>query len=116
MSTETAIGQQRRIQPQAPAISGRLAGAAGLIFAATLVADNLIRAGAPGQGASPAQVTEYFLHHRAAALVPLGLNTFGVALFPFAAGLWAGPGPNGPGGGQGRARWPRPRSPPCSGS
>src|SRR5271166_3119424 len=89
MSTQTAIGQQRRTQPQEPAVSGRLAGAAGLIFAATLVADNLIRASAPGQGASPAQVTEYFVHHRVAALVPLGLNTFGVALFPFVAALWA---------------------------
>ncbi len=89
MSTQTAIGQQRRTQPQEPAVSGRLAGAAGLIFAATLVADNLIRASAPGQGASPAQVTEYFLHHRVAALVPLGLNTFGVTVFVFAAALWA---------------------------
>ncbi len=89
MSTQTAIGQQDRTQPQGPAVSGRLAGAAGLIFAATLVADNIIRASAPGQGASPAQVTEYFLHHRVAALVPLGLNTFGVALFPFVAALWA---------------------------
>ena len=89
MSTQTAIGQQRRTKPQEPAVSGRLAGAAGLIFAVTLVADNIIRASAPGQGASPAQVTEYFLHHRVAALVPLGLNTFGVALFPFVAALWA---------------------------
>ncbi len=89
MSTQSAIDQQRPTQPQAPASPGRLAGAAGLIFAAALVADNIIRAGAPGQGASPAQVTEYFVHHRAAALVPLGLNTFGVALFPFVAGIWA---------------------------
>jgi len=36
MSTQTAIGQQRRTQPQAPADAGHLAGAAGLIFAATL--------------------------------------------------------------------------------
>jgi hypothetical protein len=90
MSTQTAIGQQRRIQPQEPAVSGRLAGAAGLIFAATLVADNLIRASAPGQGAPPAQVTEYFLHHRAAALVPLGLFAAGMpAFFPFIAAFWA---------------------------
>jgi hypothetical protein len=89
MSTQTVIGQQRRTQPQEPVVSGRLAGAAGLIFAVTLVVDNLIRASAPGQGASPAQVTEYFVHHRVAALVPLGLNTFGVAIFVFAAALWA---------------------------
>ena len=89
MSIQTTIGQQRRTQPQEPAVSGRLAGAAGLIFAATLVADNLIRASAPGQGASPAQVTDYFLHHRAAALVPLGLNTFGITVLVFVAALWA---------------------------
>jgi hypothetical protein len=36
MNAQTAIGQQRRTQPQAPAAPGRLAGAAGLIFAAIL--------------------------------------------------------------------------------
>ena len=90
MTTQTAIGQQRRSQPQEPAVSGRLAGAAGLIFAATLVVDNLIRASGPGIGAPPAQVTEYFLHHRFAALVPLGLFAAGMpAFFPFIAAFWA---------------------------
>jgi hypothetical protein len=90
MSTQAAIGQRRRTQPQAPAASGRMAGAAGLIFAATLVADNLIRASAPGQGASPAQVTAYFADHRVAALVPLGLFAAAApAFFAFVAAFWA---------------------------
>jgi hypothetical protein len=90
MSTQTAIGQQHPTQPHAPAAPGRLAGAAGLIFAASLVADNLIRAFGPGQGASPAQVTDYFLHHRVAALVPLGLFAAAVpSFFPFIAAFWA---------------------------
>ena len=52
MSTQTAIGSSAVPSRKSPP-SGRLAGAAGLIFAATLVVDNLIRASAPGQGASP---------------------------------------------------------------
>jgi hypothetical protein len=60
-----------------------------LTFAAILMAQNIIRAGGPGLDASPAHVTHYFLHHRAAALVPLGLFPIGMfALFAFVAGLW----------------------------
>jgi hypothetical protein len=58
-------------------------------LAAVLVADNIIRASAPGFDAAPAQVSAYFLDHRAAALVPLGLIPAGLTLFLFAAGLWA---------------------------
>ena len=83
-------------QTESPGRSGeaaaldRLAGVSGLVFAATLVADNVIRVGAPGFDASPAHVSAYFLDHRTAALVPLGLFPVGLlALFPFAAGLWA---------------------------
>ena len=90
MSVSTAIGQQNRTRGKEPATFGRLAGTGGLVFAATLVADNIIRASAPGFDAAPAQVSAYFLDHRAAALVPLGLFPAGLlALFPFAAGLWA---------------------------
>ncbi|MDX6389895.1 MAG: hypothetical protein QOJ73_958 [Streptosporangiaceae bacterium] len=54
------------------------------------MAQNIIRAGAPGFGAAPAQVTAYFLDHRAAALIPLGLFPVGmIALFAFVAAVWA---------------------------
>ena len=89
MSVSTAIGQQNRTRGKEPATFGRLAGTGGLVFAATLLAQNIIRASAPGFGAAPAQVTAYFLHHRAAALVPLGLFPVEmIALFAFAAAAW----------------------------
>jgi hypothetical protein len=90
MSVTTAISTESSPQARQAAALGRLAGAGGLVFAAILVADNLIRAGAPGFDAAPAQVSAYFLDHRAAALVPLGLFPAGLlAFFPFAAGVWA---------------------------
>ena len=50
---------------------------------------NILRAGAPGFGASPTDVTDYFAHHRVVVLVPLGLFPLGmVALFAFTAGVW----------------------------
>lgn len=89
MSVTTVISEESRTQASQAAALGRLAGAGGLVFAATLVADNLIRAGAPGFNATPAQVSAYFLDHRVAAIVPLGLFPAGLlALLPFAAGLW----------------------------
>jgi len=60
----------------------------GLVFAATLLGQNLIRASGPSFGAAPGQVVDYFLHHRAAALVPLGLFPIEmIALFAFVAGV-----------------------------
>jgi hypothetical protein len=89
MSVRTAIGQQNRTRGKEPATFERLAGTGGLVFAATLLAQNIIRASAPGFGAAPAQVTAYFLHHRAAALVPLGLFPVEmIALFAFVAAVW----------------------------
>jgi hypothetical protein len=89
MSAGTAIGQDSRTQPKQTAATGRLAGTGGLVFAATLLVQNIIRAKAPGFDAAPAQVTAYFLHHRAAVLVPVALFPAGMlALFPFAAGIW----------------------------
>lgn len=90
MSVSTAIGQQNRTRGKEPATVGRLAGTGGLVFAATVLAQNLIRASAPGFGAGPAQVTTYFLHHRAAVLVPLGLFPAEmIALFAFVAAVRA---------------------------
>jgi hypothetical protein len=89
MSVETVLGQQSRASAGNAATRDRLAGIGGLVFAATLLAQNLIRASGPGFGAAPAQVTAYFLHHRAAALVPLGLFPAGmIALFAFVAAVW----------------------------
>ncbi len=90
MSAGTVIGRQDQTWAKQAATRDRLAGIGGLVFAATLLAQNIIRASAPGFGAAPAQVTAYFLHHRAAALVPLGLFPAGMlALFAFVAAVWA---------------------------
>ncbi len=89
MSVTTVPSTESRTQARQGAALDRLAGAGGLVFAAILVADNIIRASAPGFDAAPAQVSAYFLDHRAAALVPLGLFPAGLALFLFAAGLCA---------------------------
>lgn len=89
MSVTTVPSTQSRTRGRESAALDRLAGAGGLVFAAVLVADNIIRASAPGFDAAPAQVSAYFLGHRAAAVVPLGLLPAGFALFLFAAGLWA---------------------------
>lgn len=89
MSTGTVIGQGSRTQAKQVATLDRLAGTGGLVFAAILVAQNVIRARAPGFDAAPAQVTAYFLDHRTAALVPLGLFPVGLlALLAFVAGVW----------------------------
>jgi hypothetical protein len=90
MSTGAATGTQHRARAKQAAVRDRLAGTGGLAFAAIVVAQNIIRAGGPGFGATPAQVTAYFLHHRPAALVPLGLFPAAmIALFAFVAALWA---------------------------
>ena len=89
MSVTTVPSTESRAQGRQGAALDRLAGTGGLVFAAVLVADNVIRASAPGFDAAPAQVSAYFLDHRAAALVPLGLIPAGFTLFLFAAGLWA---------------------------
>jgi hypothetical protein len=70
--------------------AGRYAGLGGLVFVAALVVQNLLRAKAPGFDAAPGAVSAYFLHHRAAALIPLGMFPFEMlALFAFVAGVWA---------------------------
>ena len=89
MSVTTVPSTESRTQARQAAALDRLAGAGGLVFAAVLVADNIIRVSAPGFDAAPAQVSAYFLDHRAAALVPLGLFPVGITFFLFAAGLWA---------------------------
>jgi hypothetical protein len=89
MSVTTVPSTESPTRGRQGAALDRLAGAGGLVFAAVLVADNIIRASAPGFDAAPAQVSAYFLGHRAAAVVPLGLLPAGFTLFLFAAGLWA---------------------------
>jgi len=90
MSAGTFTSTGSRNRARQAATLDRLAGTGGLVFAAILVVQNIIRAGAPGFDAAPAQISAYFLDHRAAALVPLGLFPVGLlALFPFAAGVRA---------------------------
>jgi hypothetical protein len=90
MSVRTVISTESRTQARQAATLDRLAGTGGLAFAAILIMQNIIRASAPGFDAAPAQVTAYFLTHRAAAVVPLGLFPIGLlTLFPFIAGVWA---------------------------
>ena len=90
MNVTTVTSTESPTPARQAAAPGRLAGTGGLVFAAILVVQNIIRAGAPGFDAAPAQVSAYFLDHRAAALVPLGLFPLGLlALFPFAVGVRA---------------------------
>jgi hypothetical protein len=71
------------------ALIERLAGTGGLVFAATVLLQNVIRASGPSFTASPAAVTAYFVDHRAAGLIPLGLFPIEmIALFCFTAGIW----------------------------
>ncbi|MGH3601773.1 MAG: hypothetical protein ACRDQH_16100 [Pseudonocardiaceae bacterium] len=66
----------------------RLAGAGGIVFAVTVIIQNVVRAGGPSFTATPATVAAYFADHRAAGLLPLGLFPLGmVALLCFAAGI-----------------------------
>jgi hypothetical protein len=68
---------------------GVFAGAGGLLFVATLVIQNVIRAKAPGFGADSSTVAAYFADHRTAAVIPLGLFPFGmVGIVAFVAGIW----------------------------
>jgi hypothetical protein len=88
MSVNTALIMGQK-ETAAATVGFRLGGIGGLVFAATLVAQNIIRASEPGLGAGPAQVSAYFLHHRWAALVPLGLFPVGMfAIFFFVAAIW----------------------------
>ncbi|MGA7420016.1 MAG: hypothetical protein WB765_00390 [Acidimicrobiales bacterium] len=84
----TATVDMSRARAKKRVVTDRLAGVGGLVFAAALISQNLLRANAPGFGAAPAKVTEYFLHHRAAALIPLGLYPVEmIALFMFVAAI-----------------------------
>jgi hypothetical protein len=89
VSVTAATGREERARGGRPIGFDRLAGVGGLVFVATLVVQNILRAKAPGFDASPDQVSSYFVHHRAAVLVPLGLFPIGMlAIFTFVAGLW----------------------------
>lgn len=63
-------------------------GWAGLVFVALLIIQNLVRASAPGFGATPHSVTTYFLDHHTAAVLPLMLFPVGmIAVLTFAAAV-----------------------------
>src|SRR5260370_28104356 len=86
-----AKGTAAKTRTGAPAdlSAGRYAGIGGLVFVAALVAQNILRAKAPGLDAAPGAVSAYFLHHRAAAIIPLGMFPIEMlALFAFVAGVW----------------------------
>ena len=87
MFAETAH-QPRNHQIRRLVATNRIAGAGALVFAAVVVVQNAIRASAPAFGSSATAVTDYFAHHRVAALVPLALFPLGlVAILSFAAGI-----------------------------
>ena len=89
MTVATATPDETRTGAPAVVSSGRYAGIGGLVFVAALVVQNLLRAKGPSFDAAPAAVTSYFLHHRVAALLPLGMFPFEMlALFAFVAGVW----------------------------
>jgi len=89
MSLSAVTGQRIGLGARAVVRRDSLAAIGGLVFAAALLAQNIIRASGPGFDAAPGQVVDYFLHHRAAALVPLGMFPVEmIALFAFVAGVW----------------------------
>lgn len=99
MTTES-IHPPKVVPNQRVAAADRLAGAAGLVFAATVIIQNALRASGPSFTAAPAAVTAYFADHRAAGLIPLGLFPVGmIALLGFAAGIWVRAA------GDSRSRW-----------
>jgi hypothetical protein len=90
MTVATATAKETRTGAPTVVNAGRFAGIGGLVFVAALVVQNLLRAKAPGFDATPAAVSAYFLHHRAAALIPLGMFPVEMlAIFAFVAGVWA---------------------------
>jgi hypothetical protein len=89
MAVVTHTGEETRTGAQAAVPAGRYAGIGGLVFVVALVVQNLLRDKAPGFDAAPGAVSDYFLHHRAAVLIPLGLFPIEMlALFAFVAGVW----------------------------
>lgn len=89
MSVGTVTGLRSGAGPRVVVRGDFLAGIGGLVFAATLLAQNIIRASGPSFGAASGEVVDYFLHHRAAALVPLGMFPVEmIALLAFVAGVW----------------------------
>jgi len=89
MVVATATEHETRAEPRPAVTAARLAGTGGLVFVAALVVQNVLRAHGPGLDAGPGTVTAYFLHHRAAALIPLGMFPIEIlAFFAFASGVW----------------------------
>jgi hypothetical protein len=89
MSLSTVTGQRSGLGARAVVRSDSLAAIGGLVFASALLAQNIIRASGPGFDAAPGQVVDYFLHHPAAALVPVGMFPVEmIAFFAFVAGVW----------------------------
>lgn len=79
----------RTVSVRESPVFGRLAGVGALVFAALLVAQNVVRSAEPSFAAAPAQVIDYFTGHRAAVVTPLALFPLGmVALLLFGAGMW----------------------------
>jgi hypothetical protein len=93
VSVAAATADGTRTGAAAVVSAGRYAGIGGLVFSACLIVQNLLRAQAPGFDAAPGTVTAYFLHHRVAAVVPLGMFPIEIlALFAFVAGVWTSAG------------------------
>jgi hypothetical protein len=89
MTVATVTAENTRTGAPTVVSAGRYAGIGGLVFVAALVFQNILRAKAPGFDASPGAVSSYFLHHRVAALIPLGMFPIEMlALFAFVAGVW----------------------------
>ena len=89
MAVATVTAENTRTSAPVVVSAGRYAGIGGLVFVAALVVQNIIRAKGPGLDAAPGAVTSYFLHHRVAALIPLGMFPIEMlALFAFVAGVW----------------------------
>jgi hypothetical protein len=88
VSTTGLIDSHRQTATRRHLSADRLGGLGGLVFVGMLIVQNALRAKAPGFNASPEKVTSYFIGHRAAVLVPLGMFPIEMlALFAFVAAL-----------------------------
>jgi hypothetical protein len=84
-----AAAADRPLRTRRPSL--RWAGAGGLVFAATIIVQNILRgASAPPNDASPATIATYFTTHLPIEWVLIALFTVGgFGLTLFAGGLWA---------------------------
>ena len=89
-AAERANSTSTTSNPTGLAVSARVGAVGGLVFTASILAQNLLRASAPANDASPADIIRYYADHRATALALAVLFPIGaVGITAFVASLVA---------------------------